>query len=121
MVPGPEEEHWKPLVRARAVENTPCCCRWHRADGVRAQHGGRPMGVVVASLAGEGVAVAAVDPAGRGVRALNPVLGFGVSPWRRNTPCDPAPVRSPFHTKIAVCNSGFDYSELTTLSSRSQF
>ena len=78
-VPGPEKkEHWKLLVRARAVENTLYVAAAGQTAPMGSGHSmvADPMGVVVASLADdEGVAVAAVDPARVAeVRALNPVL-----------------------------------------------
>lgn len=89
-VPGPlKEEHWRTLVRARAIENT----LYVAASGQSAPTGSGnsmlvdPMGVVVASLGErEGVLVGEADPARvAGVRAVNPALRlrrFDVSPRR---------------------------------------
>ncbi|UOE21771.1 carbon-nitrogen hydrolase family protein [Thermobifida halotolerans] len=87
-VPGPlKEEHWRVLVRARAVENT----LYVAAAGQSAPTGSGnsmivdPMGVVVTSLGEqEGVAVAEAE-SGRvaEVREVNPALAlrrFAVSP-----------------------------------------
>ena len=87
-VPGPlKEEHWRLLVRARAVENT----LYVAAAGQSAPMGSGnsmvvdPMGVVVTSLGEqEGVAVAEADPARVAqVREVNPALAlrrFSVEP-----------------------------------------
>ena len=77
-VPGPEKkEHWKLLVRARAVENTlyVAAAGRDRADGVRHSMVADPMGVVVASLADdEGSRSPQWTRPGSRKSALNPVL-----------------------------------------------
>ncbi|WP_030144774.1 carbon-nitrogen hydrolase family protein [Spirillospora albida] len=87
-VPGPlKEDHWRTLVRARAIENTIYVAAADQCGSAGAGHSMivDPMGVVVAAL-GEapGTAAADIDPARiTSVRDRNPALAlrrFGVAP-----------------------------------------
>ncbi|WP_018655576.1 carbon-nitrogen hydrolase family protein [Actinomadura flavalba] len=78
-VPGPlKEDHWRTLVRARAIENT----MYIAAAGQNGRHGAGnsmiidPMGVTLASLGEQdGTALALLDPARlESVRRTNPAL-----------------------------------------------
>jgi predicted amidohydrolase len=87
-VPGPlKEDHWRTLVRARAIENTV----YVAAAGQCAPTGAGnsmivdPMGVVTAGLGdGSGIAVAEISPERiAAVRRINPALDlrrFTVAP-----------------------------------------